>query len=156
LHAVSEIGVLDLVLRSDPCTSVLNGSASVNATSFSVGETAAGGIGLLNIGAQGAADIYAGILLPDFHTVAFFTSTTDVALGDLADLASFRPIATGVPLAEPFAATVPSFFSHQWDGSEPRGDYLLFVLALQSGAAANGSITDEEILAVALRGFSFP
>jgi YVTN family beta-propeller protein len=117
---------------------------TVNQPTFSVGQTLAATAGLANPGLPGAADIYLGILRPD-NSIQFFTSS-GIVLGNLVDLTSFRPAATGVSLATPFAVTAPNFYSHQWTGSDLRGNYVLFV----------AGVTNAGILGLATAPFSFP
>jgi hypothetical protein len=59
-------------------------------------------------------------------------------------------------MAVPFTATAPNFFSYQWTGSEPHGEYLLFLLVTQANALSDGILTDDEILALDAELFSFP
>jgi hypothetical protein len=130
--------------------------ASVNQPQFSLGQTLVVTVGFTNLGFPAAADFYLGIVQPD-GSIAFFTSTGGtIAFGDVADLASFVPIATGVPLAMASLTTVPSFFSYQWAGAEQRGAYTLFLLALQAGTLRDGMVTSAEILGLATTLFSFP
>lgn len=157
LHTASQQGgVFDFVIQPDPCAPLINPLVSVNERSFSMGQTLVSTAGLMNLGGPGAADIYLGILTPDGNTIAFFTSTAGVAFGKFGDLASLRPLATRVPLAAPFATTAPNFFSYQWKGDEPRGDYLFFLLVTQADAPSDGTLTDDEVLALDVEVFSFP
>jgi hypothetical protein len=155
LHAASQLGVSDLVTRPDACAPLLNPFATANEPGFSVGQTLVTTVGLMNLGGPGAADLYLGILLPDGNTIAFFTSTGGIALGEGADLASFQPVAAAVETTAPFVVTIPNFFSYQWTGTEPRGSYLFFFLAVQAGALGDGIVTESEILGIATAEFSF-
>jgi hypothetical protein len=129
-------------------------TAFVNQPLFtSVGEVLAATIGLNNGRLPGSADIYVGIVVPG-GTIVFFTSS-GVAFGSVTDPATFQPVAAGVPLGVPFSVTAPDFFTYQWTGGEPRGDYALFVLVLTAGALADGVLTDDEVLALAIAPFAF-
>ena len=73
----------------------------------------------------------------------------------MVNFATFAPLATGVGLTSPFATTRPRFLVHQWAGSELRGQYTFFVLAVRAGAFADGQVAPDEILALATAPFSF-
>jgi photosystem II stability/assembly factor-like uncharacterized protein len=156
LHAASQAGVFSLVTRPDPCAAPLNLAISVNEPTFEVGQTLTVSVGVLNLGDSGAVDIYFGVLAPDDnHTIVFFTGANTFALGTFDDFASYRPIATGVPLVSSFAVTVPDFFSYRWTGAEPSGPYAFVIYAVRTGALADGDLTSDELLAHAVTGFSF-
>jgi hypothetical protein len=127
---------------------------SLNQTTFAVGQTLNVKAGLTNPGLSGNVDVYAGLLGPN-NSIQFITSTGIVA-GNVTNLASFRPLATSVPLATPFSVTAPNFYSHQWTGSEPRGTWVFFVGVVTAGAVAGGTIPDDSILGLASASFSFP
>jgi hypothetical protein len=135
-------------------------STGVNQTVFSAGNTLVVSVGLSNPGRTGTADIYFGLLAPD-NSVAFFTNVTitpssGFAFGNLLNFASYRPIATGVPLATPFSVNIPSFVSYTFTGGEPRGGYALLLLVVTAGALADGVLAPNELLAASLTPFSFP
>jgi hypothetical protein len=131
--------------------------AQVGATpsKVGVGQTVTIALGLTNPGLPGKFDLYAGLVLPDGDTTVFFTRT-GVVLGRRADPTSFRPLATAVSLATPFAVSAPSFVSYHFTGAEPYGEYQVFLMATRPGALTSGSITAESFLNITIASFVFP
>jgi hypothetical protein len=109
--------------------------AGVNAPAFSTGQVLQTALGIDNPGLPLTIDRYAGLLLPDGHTIIFITNT-GIAVGSLSDINSFQPFATGLSLANPFTTSVP-LFSYTFTGIEPTGTFVFFQLAFQSGARTN-------------------
>jgi len=126
----------------------------VNQAAFSIGQTLNVTAGITNPGLPGAADLYVGMLRPD-GAIDFFTSD-GIAVGHVANPASFRAIAVGVPLRTGFSVIVPDFRSHLWTGSEVRGGYTAFLFAVTAGALTDGVVSVDEILGTTTAVFSFP
>jgi hypothetical protein len=121
---------------------------AVNQSTFAVGQTLTATVGINNQGWPGYGEIYVGLALPD-GALVFFTSS-GVSFG------TAQPLAVGVDLSAPFSVTLPSFFTYQWTGTEPRGTYVLFMLFLPDGALDNGSLGPGETIASATTSFAFP
>jgi hypothetical protein len=122
-------------------------SASVNQQTFALGQALSAGGAVVDPGFPGAADFYVGILRPD-GSIQFFT-TAGIVLGNVANVASFRPLAVAVPLATPFSIDAPGFYTHQWTADDLHGGYVFFVAAVKTG-------TLDQILGLATASFSFP
>jgi len=130
-------------------------AASVNQPAFSAGQTLTAGVGLTNPGVPVAVDFYVGIVLPD-GSVVFFTSVAGAtAVGDVNDFTSFVPIATDASMAAASSVRVSDLVEYHWMGSEQRGTYTLFVLAVRAGALQDGILDSDEIVAFATAPFSF-
>ena len=129
-------------------------TVEVNQPAFVTGQTLTPTLRVVNPGLPYSADFYLGFLKPD-GGVEFVTSAGGLVSGNLAQLSSFRPLVTGLPLSSPFSLTAPPFFSRQWTGSEARGRWLLFLLATKAGALSDGSVASDEILGTATAPFSF-
>ena len=134
-------------------TATLTAQVSVNPSSFTNGQTLVAGGTVNNPGNPGSADFYVGILRPDGSTIQFFTPT-GIVIGSLANLGSFRPLATGIPLGTPFSVNQPGFYTHQWVAGDPRGPYVFFIAVLRAGAVADGVVSSDEIIALATAPFS--
>jgi hypothetical protein len=141
---------LGLALQ-DPTLSV---SASVNQPAFAAGQRLSTGGSVTNPGLPQTADFYVGILRPD-GSIQFFTNS-GIVLGNVANLASFQPLAVGVPLGTAFSVAAPGFYMHEWAASEQHGSYVFFVAAVKAGALAGGILTNDKILGLATASFSFP
>jgi len=124
----------------------LSALAAVNQPTFTPGQTLTATIGVLNPGLPGSVDVFVGLFIPDARIV-FFIGGGGTALGTALNLATIRPIATGVSLATPLAVTVPSFVSYTWTGNEPRGGYALFFLAVNAGSLLDDVLNPEDIVA---------
>ncbi len=120
-------------------------------TTFTNGQTLMTGGSVNNPGNPGSADFYVGILRPN-GSIQFFTP--GIVIGSLANLGSFRPLATGIPLGTPFSVNQPGFYTHQWVAGDLRGSYVFFIAVLRAGALADGVVTNDEILALATAPFS--
>ena len=156
LHAADAAGVFSLVTRADPCASPVDAFIGVDGSRFEAGQTLSASVGLLNLGGPGAFDVYLGVVVPDANdTTVFFTSANTFALGTFADFTSYRPLATGLPLASAFGTLVPNFFSYRWTGAEPNGQYTFVFYAVRAGALTDGVLSPDEILAFATAAFSF-
>ena len=103
-------------------------------------------------GSAGLADFYTGVILPDGVTIATVGPSGAARLGTIAQPAAFLPVATGVPLGNPFAASVDPLFNYAWNGSEPLGEYRIFMVAVRAGGFADNRIDGGDILAVQFGG----
>jgi Lactonase, 7-bladed beta-propeller len=129
--------------------------ATVNQPTFTVGQTLNMSVGLVNPGLPESVDLYQGLVIPG-GTILFLTAPGGIAVGNLADLASFRPVTEDFPLAAPFSLPVKgSVVVYQWTGTEPHGDYVLFIFALRAGALDDGIVTADEFLGIATAPFTF-
>jgi hypothetical protein len=103
-------------------------------TTFHDGHTLNVSVAASNPGLPIAVDYYLGALLPDGNTIVFVTSGgTSRALGSFANLASYQPALTGIPVSAPFTGTVPAY-SYTFTGTEPTGTYTVFVEARRAGS----------------------
>jgi hypothetical protein len=145
--------------QAGKCQSGPSASVTVSRTTVSAGQTVVGSAALANPDlpgiARGSADIYVGVVTPT-GAVVFFTAGGGVAVGQVNDLTSFRPIAAAVSLAAPFSVTASPFFSYQWTGNEPHGVYVYFLAIVKAGTLADGIVTNDEILGLVTETFAFP
>jgi hypothetical protein len=146
----TEFMVARLQVSGPPLTPIV----SLNETTFAVGQTLDVTVGLTNPGLSGNADVYAGFLSPD-NSIHFLTSAGTI-VSNPSNLASFPPLAAGVPLEAPFSVTVPDFYSHKWTGSEPRGTWVFFLAVVNAGALAGGTVPEASIVGLASASFTFP
>jgi hypothetical protein len=109
-----------------------------------------------NPGIAATVDLFFGVLLPDQHTILYFKDLAfNFGAADLSELAGLEPILADLDLSTPFAFAVVSFFSYQWGGGEPAGDYSFFLMAAVSGAFADNSIDPGDVVALSTATLSF-
>ena len=110
--------------------------------------------------AAGAVDFYVGVLFPNGSAVFFtdvkITPTSGYALGSITNFSTYRPIATGVPLAAGFSASLPAFFSYPRGAGDPTGGFAFFALAVKTGALSDGVLATDELVSASLAPFTFP
>jgi len=136
-------------------------TAAVNQPTFAVGNTLVASVSVNHAGGlTGSADFYVGLLLPNggavFFTDVTITPTSGYALGTIANVATYRPVATGIPLGAAFSANLSPFFAYPRGAGDPTGGLAFFVLAVKSGALADGVLAADELLAASLAPFTFP
>jgi hypothetical protein len=141
-------------------TSPLTLAVAVNQPTFSVGQTLVASVSVDHPGGvTGAADFYVGVLLPDgtalFFTDLTITPTRGYALGTITNVATYRPIARGIPLAASFSASFPTFFSYQRGAGDPIGGMAFFAFAVKSGALTADTLASDSLLAASLAPFTF-
>jgi len=132
----------------------LSVTVAVDPTTIGVGKTLHVMGGLTNPGLAGSVDVYVGLLSPD-GSIQFVTSG-GTAVGNVSHLASFRALATAVPLATPFSVPPADLSPHQWAAGDPHGIWTFFVGVVTAGALAGGTIPEESILGLASTSFAFP
>jgi len=139
----------------------LNLSLRVNKPSFVPGETLTATGTVTNSGLPEAADFYLGLYRPDGN-IEFMTAVADdggvtaaksIVMGTAADLASFQPLATRIPLATPISVAVSNFYARTWRGDDPPGDWTFRLIAVKADALADGVLNPDEILGVAIATF---
>jgi Bacterial Ig domain len=129
-------------------------TVAVNQATFVPGSTLVISVSVNNPGLAPTVDFYVGIITPDGVTLVSLTNS-GIAFGTLSDLTTLSPVATGIPLANPFAVSAPTFFSHTWTGAEPSGIYTVFVAVLTAGALTDGALTTSELFAASFATFTF-
>jgi hypothetical protein len=105
-------------------------------------------VSAVNAGVAGAADFYAGLILPDGVTVATVGADGTPRLGNLSSPAAFAPVASGVSLGGPFSVAVDPLLRYAWQGTEPIGTYTIFLAAVRAGGFADNRIDGGDILAL--------
>jgi hypothetical protein len=137
-------------------------TASVNQPTFAVGQPLVASVSLNHAGglAGTTADFYVALLLPNgtavFFTNVTITPTSGYALGSITNFATYRPIATGVPLGAPFSANLNAFLTYPRQAGDPTGGLTFFVFAVKSGALASNTFTSDSLIAASLAPFTFP
>jgi hypothetical protein len=137
-------------------TAPMSIATGVNQPTFGVGETMLASVALNSPAQAGAADFFTGLLHPDGSTLEFLTSSGGIAIGNIANPSTFQPVAVGIPLGSPISVSVPNIIARQWTGAEPRGTYVFFLLGVRAGTFADGTLTCNDTLGLALTTFSFP
>ena len=142
-------------------TSPLTLTAAVNQPTFAVGDTLVASVSLNHPGGvAGAVDFYVGVLFSNgsavFFTDVTITPTSGYALGTITNLATYSPIATGIPLGGPFSANLPTFFTYPRGAGDPTGGFAFFVFAVKSGVLTGSTFTSDQLLAASLAPFTFP
>ena len=107
-----------------------------------------------NPGIQKSVDFYFGALLPDGVSVVFSDLTFNGG-GSLLNLAALPPLVEDYDLSTPLMFTDPSFLNFVWEGSEPQGNYTLFLAAVEAGGFSDSSAEDEDIVALATVAITF-
>jgi hypothetical protein len=149
----NDSGAFSVLVSSTAPMSIATG---VNQPTFGVGQTMTASVVLNSEAQAGAADFFAGLLLPDGSTIEFLTSRGDLGIGNIANLSSLQPAAVGIPLGSPISVSVPDVIVQHWTGAEPRGTYVFFVLAVRSGTFADGILGCNDTLGLGTTAFSFP
>ena len=147
----TQIDALNAVQLVLPVTT----SVTVSPPTVAVGQTLMVSGAVTNPGLSGSGDLYIGLIRPD-GSILFFLGTGGTTVGSLADLGSFRPYASGVSLAAPFAASAPNFYATSRASGDPRGGYVFFVLAVKSGPLSGGTLPPDRLLGLATATFSYP
>jgi peptidyl-Asp metalloendopeptidase len=136
-------------------------NATVNQLAFPVGSTLVTSVSLNHSGGvAGTADFYAALVLSDgtavFLTGLPITATSGYAVGNVNNFASYRPIATGIPLGGPFTANLPNFFAYPRGAGDPTGGFAWVVFAVKSGPITATTFTSDQLLAASVAPFAFP
>jgi peptidyl-Asp metalloendopeptidase len=134
-------------------------TTSANKTFFVTGDTMLLSVGISNPGVPGVTvDAYLGLMSLD-GTALFFTGLPVTpggsVPGDIRTVASYRPLATGVPLDSPVVGTLSNFIAYQRKASDPAADLVLFFLLVKPGSLADGFINPADVVAVSLTPFTF-
>jgi hypothetical protein len=130
-------------------------TVAVDQASVSPGGRLVASVGAVNPGMAEVVDFYLGLVLPGGQTILFFTEGGGVSPVPAADVPGYVPVARAVTLGAPFAVPLGVLFAHTWTGGEPRGTYLLFLVAVRAGALADGAIDPGDVLAASVASFAF-
>jgi hypothetical protein len=148
--ATAALGLWALVLAACGPAAAQSGLVlQVTATQpvYHVGETLGVSVTVVNPGLPLTVDFYVVAVLPDGVTAVSITPAGAV-LGNLGNLASLAPVATGVPLGVPFTVERDAFFSYPWTGTEPLGPYQFYLAAVATGALADGALAPGDLVAL--------
>lgn len=125
-----------------------------NQDSYSTGDNL-----ILNIGASdpsaaadGTDELYVVVVFPDRTNLVYFTDLdATFANGSLSAVAEITPVGTSAD----FPVDLPEFFTFNWSGLEPVGNYTAFIVMIEAGSLADGSIDLGDIKSFQRADFSF-
>lgn len=154
MNTIDDFGFTpEAIIASEDSVSL---TTSLNQTSYSEGETLVLDIAASSPSQETVVDIYTVILFPDRNTLANFTDLdATLVIGKLSALADVVPMFKSLSLANTFSISSSGFFSYQWTGEEPMGDYTAYLVMVPAGALADGVINEGDIIQLDSTNFSF-
>ncbi len=154
-HGAAPDGGADELGADEAAAPSLLVTVAVDHASVSPGGRLVASVGVVNPGMAEVVDFYRGLVLPGGQTIVFFTEGGGVSSVPAGDVPGYVPVARAVTLEAPFAVPVGVLFAHTWTGPEPRGAYLLFLVAVRAGALADGGVDPGDVLAASVGSFEF-
>ena len=121
---------------------------------YRTGQTLQLTVSVQNPGGGPTCDFYVVLQLPGSSTAVSIRLGAGPVFGSVANLRSLVPVVSGVRLSGAFAVSQP-LFQYAFNGSEPQGSYVVYFVAVRSGAFANGVIDAGELLALQTQTFQF-